>query len=84
MTDSPKVGVLGLGHWGPNLLRNFQELGALGAFCDPDSAALERAAARYPDVDSYRDAAQILADPSLSAVAIVTPAATHGAMVRQA
>ena len=83
MTDSPKVGVLGLGHWGPNLLRNFQELGALGAFCDLDPEALERASARFPDADAYDDASQILADPSLSAVAIVTPAATHGAMVRQ-
>ena len=84
MTDSPKVGVLGLGHWGPNLLRNFQELGALGAFCDLDSATLEKAAARYPDAEAYGDVAQILADPSISAVAIVTPAATHGVMVRQA
>ena len=84
MTGGPKVGVLGLGHWGPNLLRNFQGLGALGAFCDPDAAALEKAAARYPDVESYGDAAQILADRSLSAVAVATPVVTHGAMVRQA
>jgi UDP-2-acetamido-3-amino-2,3-dideoxy-glucuronate N-acetyltransferase len=84
MTGGPKVGVLGLGHWGPNLLRNFKALGALGAFCDPDAAALEKTASHYPDVESYGDAAKIFADPSLSAVAIATPVVTHGAMVRQA
>ncbi len=79
-----KVGVLGLGHWGPNLIRNFHALGALGAFCDADAAALEKSAALYPDAKPYGDAARIIDDPLLSAVVIATPAVTHGALARRA
>ena len=37
-----KVGVVGSGYWGKNLVRNFQNLGALGAICDKDPRVLAK------------------------------------------
>jgi len=73
-----------MGGWGKNLVRNFHEIGALAAVCDP-SDAVERVCARdYPSaryVRAYRD---ILADPSITAVALATPAVTHFEMAKAA
>ena len=38
---SIKIGVAGTGYWGKNLLRNFSELGVLGAMCDRNRDVLE-------------------------------------------
>ena len=47
---TPGIGLVGLGYWGPNLARNFEDMGALAAVCDLDPALRERFAARYPNV----------------------------------
>ena len=44
-----KVGQAGLGYWGPNLVRNFDELGELAWLVDLDPELRERFGARYPD-----------------------------------
>jgi UDP-N-acetyl-D-mannosaminuronate dehydrogenase len=67
-----KVGVVGLGYWGPNLARNFDELGALGALCDLDESLRERFAARHPTATMYSDYDDLLADESIDGVVIVT------------
>ena len=41
------VAVIGCGYWGRNLVRNFAELGALAAICDPDQATASQLSARY-------------------------------------
>ncbi|MBZ5559479.1 MAG: Gfo/Idh/MocA family oxidoreductase [Acidobacteriia bacterium] len=73
------VGIIGLGYWGPNLLRNFAD--AAGArvtvVCDRDAARLAAAAARYPGVAATRDAREVFDDPGVDAVAIATPVSTH-------
>jgi len=79
-----KVGVIGLGHWGPNLARNFAALGALGAIADTRADVRAKLAAAHPGAAQHASADAALADSSLDAVAIATPAATHGALVRQA
>ncbi len=43
-----KVGVAGLGYWGPNLARNFDELGDLAWICEADGERLASYAIRYP------------------------------------
>ncbi len=45
-----KVGVIGAGYWGPNLIRNFSELGVLSGVCDYDREKLKKIEARYNDV----------------------------------
>jgi len=73
------VGVIGLGYWGPNLLRNFAESegATLRAVCDLRADRLATSAARYPGVTTTRDVSALLADPSIDAVAIATPVSTH-------
>jgi UDP-2-acetamido-3-amino-2,3-dideoxy-glucuronate N-acetyltransferase len=78
-----KVGVIGLGHWGPNLARNFAALGVLGAICDSREGARAEHARLYPHARIFMSADEVFAS-EVAAVAIATPAASHGALVRQA
>jgi predicted dehydrogenase len=73
------VGIIGLGYWGPNLLRNFAECdGAqVRLVCDLQADRLAAAAARYPGVATTRDVLEVLGHPSVEAVVIATPVSTH-------
>jgi predicted dehydrogenase len=71
------VGIVGLGYWGPNLARNFDELGALAAICDLDPRLRESYGARYPNARVYDDYEAMLADDDLTAVVVATPVPTH-------
>lgn len=79
-----RVGVVGLGHWGPNLARNFAAHGALAALADARPDILARQAGQYPGVQTFPDLDSMLAAGAVDAVAIATPAATHGALVMAA
>ncbi len=79
-----RVAVVGLGYWGPNLARNFDELGALAALCDLDESLRERFAARHPAAKMYADYEELLADDSIDAVVIATPVPTHYALAKRA
>jgi predicted dehydrogenase len=79
-----RVGVVGLGYWGPNLARNFDELGALAALCDLNEDLRERYAARHPNARVYSDYEELLADGSLDGVVIATPVPTHYALAKRA
>jgi predicted dehydrogenase len=74
-----RVGVAGLGYWGPNLARNFAAIPTadLAWCCDPSCAARERAATRLPGVRLAAHLDELLADPALDAVAVATPVSTH-------
>ena len=78
------IGVAGLGYWGPNLARNFDELGVLAALCELDPALRDRYAARYPQARMVEDFDELLADDGVEAVVIATPVPTHYALARSA
>jgi predicted dehydrogenase len=80
---SVRVGVAGLGHWGPNLARNFAELADLAWLCDEDPARGDLAA-RYPQTRFTTRYEDLLEDDSLDAVVVATPVATHFALARSA
>lgn len=73
------IGVIGLGYWGPNLLRNFAENEAaqLRWICDLDEKRLGSMSRRYPMAQTTTDYRAVVNDPTLEAVAVVTPVATH-------
>jgi predicted dehydrogenase len=77
--QSVRVGVVGLGYWGPNLARNFADLpgSELAWCCDSSEQARERLAARFPSVRVTASLQELLADPALDAVALATPVPTH-------
>ena len=78
-----KVGVAGLGHWGPNLARNFAELAELAWLCDADGSR-EAVARRYPHARFTTRLEDLLADDALDAVVIATPVPTHYELARDA
>jgi predicted dehydrogenase len=79
-----KVGIAGLGYWGPNLARNFDELGELAWICDQEPTRMQEFADRYPRARATTDFAEMLADRSLDAAVVATPVATHYELAKQA
>jgi predicted dehydrogenase len=81
---TPTIGVVGLNYWGPNLVRNFNDLADLTWLCDLDEQHLNPIAARYPDARATKSFDDLLADNALDAVVIATPVPTHYALAKQA
>ncbi len=79
-----KVGVAGLGYWGPNLARNFDELAGLTWLADLSPELQEKFAARYPNARVTGDFDELLADDALDAVVIATPVPTHYELAKMA
>jgi predicted dehydrogenase len=77
-----RVGLVGLGYWGPNLARNIADhpRAELVWLCDTNPRALAGVARRYPDARRTERIEELLADPDLDAVVIATPVATHYAL----
>lgn len=80
----PTVAVVGSGYWGKNLVRNFSALGALSMVCDSHAETLRTLSEQYPQCRTATSFQDVLQDASIHAVAIATPAETHGGMVRDA
>jgi len=74
-----RVGVIGYGYWGPNLVRNFAELPGAEVVgvsdLRPDRLALVKT--RYPAIRATTDIGELLADPKVDAIAVATSVATH-------
>ncbi len=83
-TTPPRVAVIGAGYWGKNLIRNFHQLHALEIICEANAELLQSRARQYPDVRTSTSIDATLADDSLDAVVIATPAALHYAHVKAA
>lgn len=76
------IAIIGCGHWGKNLVRNFAELGALAAVCDPNDRLAQSYAELY-NVDNMSFVA-ILANPSIEGVVLAVPAPLHAVMAMEA
>ena len=81
-----KVGVIGCGYWGPNLIRNFNEnyQTDLRYACDLDDQRLERIKVRYPAVTVTKNYKDLLREKDLHVVAIATPVYTHYRFAKEA
>jgi predicted dehydrogenase len=73
-----RIGVVGVGYWGPNLVRNISDsqLFELGGLCDARPAALEAIARRHPDVRCTTSYEELLRE-DIDAVAVATPVTSH-------
>ncbi len=81
-----RIGIIGFGYWGPNIVRNFQ--GTPGAsvrlICDLNPRSLERARKAFPHIEATAHVQDVLTSPEIDAVAIITPVATHYPLSKQA
>jgi predicted dehydrogenase len=81
----PRVAVVGLGYWGPNLVRVLIERTdvEVGWICDSDVSRLERFGRRYPSVQLTQDLDEVLDDPCVDGVLLATPVFTHYELTRR-
>jgi predicted dehydrogenase len=81
-----RIGVIGYGYWGPNIVRNLHGLDStrVELIVDQSPSALARARKAYPNVPTASDAAEVLCSPKVDAVAIVTPVWTHYELAKRA
>ena len=81
-----KIAVAGYGYWGPNLVRNIQESGKASVVtcCDMNTDRLKQVSSKYPSIRTTTNYDDVLNDPSVNAVVIATPVATHYEFARKA
>jgi predicted dehydrogenase len=86
LLNAVRVGVIGYGYWGPNIVRNLQSLENchLAMVCDKNPNALRRAHRAYPGVELTDDFNDILTSPDIDAVAVITPVWTHYSLAKAA
>jgi predicted dehydrogenase len=74
-----KIGVIGYGYWGPNLVRNFNEAPGVSvvAVSDLSPARLALMNTRHPTIKATQDHFELLSDPTIDAIVIATPVSTH-------
>jgi predicted dehydrogenase len=86
MSDAARVGVVGLGYWGPNLARNFDRLPGceLAWICEGSDEARERASAAFPGASATAEFEELLGDDSLDAVVIATHVPAHAELALRA
>lgn len=81
-----RIGVIGFGYWGPNIVRNFNA-GSNSQVCviyDQDKKACLRAKSQYPNIRVVSDPEQIIRSKDIDAIAIVTPVSTHYELAKKA
>ena len=79
------VGIVGLGYWGPNLMRSFSRFPQVEVKygCDLDEDKRARLEGSYPEARFTGNFEELLADDELDAVIIASPASTHASLARQ-
>ena len=80
----PFVGLIGVGYWGKNILRNLHKLGILCALCDTDQKLLDEYRQKYQSIMITTSFKDTLADEAIKAVAIATPSNIHYELTKAA
>jgi predicted dehydrogenase len=82
VSEPIRVGVVGLGYWGPNLARNLAALGGceLAWLCDASPAAREKLERSFPGARATGDLDDLLGDTGLDAIVLATPVPTHAGL----
>ncbi len=74
-----RVGVIGYGYWGPNVVRNLQgiDYARVVAVCDKNQNALKRLKQASPEIVTTSDSSELVTSPEIDAIAVITPVWTH-------
>jgi len=81
-----RVGVIGYGYWGPNIVRNFNngDISRVLMVCDQRSDSLRKVQQAYPQVQVTSDSGELINSPRIDVVAVVTPVWTHFELAKAA
>ena len=79
-----KIGLIGAGYWGKNLVRVFNQLGYLKTVCDLNNRILKETKEKYSNIQITTDFSKILRDWDIRGVVIATPAITHYNLAKKA
>jgi len=81
-----RIGVIGYGYWGPNIVRNLRGLDGcqVSAVCDQSPAALKRVQQTHPDLAVTTKSSELFASPEIDAIAVVTPVGAHFELAKAA
>jgi predicted dehydrogenase len=81
-----RIGVIGYGYWGPNIVRNFHthECSEVALVCDKSTMVEERLKKAHPGIPFTSDATEVLKSPNIDVVAVVTPVWTHFELAKAA
>jgi predicted dehydrogenase len=84
--DLLRVGVIGYGYWGPNIVRNFhaQDQSRVVAVCDKSQKSLAKVRHAFPDMVTTDDVDDLLTSPDIDLIAVVTPVWTHYELAKKA
>lgn len=82
---SLRIGIVGMGYWGPNLARNLATLESceLAWCCELDDSKRSHLESAYPQTRFTPDLDDLLNDPDLSAIVVATPGSTHAAVAQR-
>ncbi len=83
-TNKPKIAVIGSGYWGKNLVRNFDQLGAIKRICDKNETTLAQFREQYPNIEPCLAYSDVLSDNEIDGVVIAAPAELHYSLAREA
>jgi len=86
MSKQIKIGVVGCGYWGPNLVRNFRSMSGceLTSMCDVSAERLEHLKGLYPEVKAEMNYQRMLSEGNVDAVAVATSVKMHYPMAKAA
>lgn len=81
-----RIGVIGYGYWGPNIVRNFhrEPNACVEVVCDKSPDMLKRVSRAHPDIKTTSNCSEVVSSPHVDAVAIVTPVWTHYDLAKRA
>src|SRR5256712_13358918 len=79
-----RIGVIGYGYWGPNIVRNLLSLEAVAAVCDSSPTALERVRETYPDLPVTATPSELLTSARIDAIVVATPVYSHFELAKAA
>lgn len=79
-----KIAVIGAGHWGRNLVRNYYELNALSVVCDTHSENLDKIKKLYPSINCVDSFDAVLGMEDVDGIVLATPSSTHYDLAKKA